>query len=85
MARDDDGCFGINGQSTQLAFANNSGRVQTPCNPKSMLPMPTMFHNVNEAAENLEVAMHLCVAAENNQNLSPSQKESPPSFHHMTC
>ena len=37
--------------------------------------MLTMFHNIDDAAEKLEIAMHSCVAAENNQNLSPSQKE----------
>ena len=72
---DDEGYFRINGKGAQLVFANNNGKVQTPIDPKSGLPMLTMFHNVDDAAEKLEIAMHSCVAAENNQNLSPSQKE----------
>ena len=75
MADDDEGYFRINGKGAQLVFANNNGKVQTPIDPKSGLPMLTMFHNIDDAAEKLEVAMHSCVAAENNQNLSPSQKE----------
>ena len=75
MADDDEGYFRINGKGAQLVFANNNGKVQTPIDPKSGLPMLTMFHNIDDAAEKLEIAMHSCAAAENNQNLSPSQKE----------
>ena len=58
-----------------MELCHNNGKVQTPIDPKSGLPMLTMFHNIDDAAEKLEIAMYSCVAAENNQNLSPSQKE----------
>ena len=62
MADDDEGYFRINGKGAQLVFANNNGKVQTPIDPKSGLPMLTVFHNVDDAAEKLEAAMCSCVA-----------------------
>ena len=43
-----EGYFRINGKGAQLVFANNNGKVQTPIDPKSGLPMLTMFHNIDE-------------------------------------
>ena len=39
----------------QLVFANNNGKVQTPIDPKSGLPMLTIFHNIDK--DRLELAV----------------------------
>ena len=76
MPTDDDGDFRINGQRAYFMFANTKGRASTPFDPSTGLPTIALMHDVNTAAKRLDRAMYSCVTEENNQNLTPSQKEA---------
>ena len=76
MANNDEGCFRINGKGAQLVFANNNGKVQTPIDPKSGLPMLTLFHNVDDAAEKLEAAMHSQACSHQSTDCGPTNERT---------
>ncbi len=70
------GYYRINGEGAKFIFANNSGVVNTPFNSRTGLPTMTMFRSVDQSASKLEYALYNCVVQENNQNLSPTQRET---------
>jgi hypothetical protein len=76
MTDDSEGYYRINGEGGKFVFANNSGQVKTPFHPSSNLPMITLFEDIRRTSELLETSLHSCITKENNQNLSPSAKET---------
>ena len=76
MPTSNDGYYRINGEEAKVVFKSNSGEVMTPFSPTSNLPSVTLFRDVNESQKQLATSLYACVADENNQNLSPTAKES---------
>ena len=74
MQTSQDGWFKMNGEKALLEF-NGGHMVHVPFDPVTSLPMFYSFHDVDAAAENLEVALYSCVTEEANQNLSRAKKE----------
>lgn len=68
-----DGWLKINGEQAMFEFANG-GHVNVGFDPMAKLPMVHFSDNADKAAQDLETALHSCVAEEANQNLSPGQK-----------
>lgn len=76
MKTRDDGHYAINGQDGgHFVYKCDGGVVRTPIDPTCNQPMITMFRDANQASEDLELSLYSCVTKENNQNLSPTQKE----------
>ena len=55
-------------------FANGQ-IIDMVTNPVMNLPELHLFHDVHEAAEQVEHALYLCVTKELNQNLTPLMKQ----------
>ena len=76
MPTKEDGYYRINGDEAKFVFANNSGQVVTPIDSTNNLPTITLFRSVEQSSQQLATSLYACVADENNQNLSPTAKES---------
>ena len=76
MASRAEGNYCINGEDGGRFVYQDGTVIHTPLDEASGLPMMTLFFDVNATALSLERNYYSCVTEENNQNLTPTQKET---------
>jgi hypothetical protein len=77
MPTRDSGYFSINGaDGGSFHFRSDGGVVSTPLDPTTGLPVLTLFPDADAAAASFEQGLYACVSQENNQDLTPGQKET---------
>ena len=76
LMNDDDGeWYRINNKKAELEFKGGQ-IVQTLFDQRSKLPYIFLFKRVDDSIDSINTSMYTCISKENNQNLSPIQREA---------